>query len=154
MAHRKKTMTPPEVIATASSSSKPPPPPPGAGTVKTQQFNIAKRPRPQTATRPLVQQPQISGAKRKAEEDGGVRGRPRQPPAPSSARGTKREGIAMIRPGRPSQPAGPSLDDIQMPPKAKKVDTPPRRVNPKKTSTKVQWTQPRTNTKWSKVGAR
>lgn len=60
----------------------------------------------------------------------------------------------MIRPGRPSQPAGPALPDLQMPPKMKKVDTPPRRVNQKKTSTKAHWPQPRTNTKWSKVAAR
>ena len=151
MAKRDKTIPRTKSVEVAASSSSKPPPRPSAGAVKkAEQFSIAKRPRPQTATRPLVQQPQISGAKRKAEEDGGVRGRPRQPPAPSSARGTKREGIAMIRPGRPSQPAGPSLDDMQMP-KAKKVDTPPRRMNQKK-STKVQWTQPRTNTQMVKGG--
>ena len=119
---------------------------------KAQQFNIAKKPRPQTLTRPLAPQSQISGAKRKAEDDGGARGRPTQPAAPSSARGAKQAGAPLLCPGRHSQPAGPSLDDMQMP-KAKKVDTPPRRVNQKK-STKVQWTQPRSNTKWSKVAAR
>ena len=142
------------VSVAASSSSQPPPPPPGAGAVKAkaEQFNIAKKPRPAVATRPLVPQAQISGAKRKAEDDGGVRGRPRQPPAPSTARGTKRAGPALgVRPGRPPQQI-PSFDDMQMP-KAKKVDTPPRRVNQKK-GPKVKWTQPRVNTKWSKVAAR
>ena len=159
MAKRDKTFPrpkPAEVVATASSSSRPPPPPPGAGAVKKvepERFNIAKKTRPQTATRPLVPQPQISGVKRKAEDQGGVRGRPNQPAVPSSARRTKRKGAPLLRPGRPSQPADPSLDDLWMPRKRKKVDTPPRRVNQKK-STKVQWSQPRANTKWSKVVAR
>ena len=141
------------VSVAASSSSQPPPPPPGAGAVKAkaEQFNIAKKPRPAVATRPLVPQAQISGAKRKAEDDGGVRGRPRQPPAPSTARGTKRAGAPTTRPGRPPQPI-PSFDDMQMP-KAKKVDTPPRRANQKK-GAKVKWTQPHVNTKWSRVAAR
>ena len=142
---------PKAVTVAASSSSDKPPPPPGAGAVKKQVelYDIAKAPRPQTVTRPLVPQRPFSGVKRKAEDDGGARGRPPQPPAPSTARGTKRSGAPMGRPGRPPQPAGPSLDDLQMP-KAKKVDTPPRRVNQKKVTTKVQWSQPRPNAKWSK----
>ena len=121
------------VSVAASSSSHPPPPPPGAGGVKqaVQHFNINRKPRPQIATRPLVPTPNVSGVKRKAEEDGGVRGRPKQPPAPDPARGAKRPGGHM--------------DDMQMPPKT------PRR-NQK--GTKVAWTQPRANTKWSKTVVR
>lgn len=60
----------------------------------------------------------------------------------------------MLRPGRPPQPAGKPIDDLQLPPKAKKVeDTPPRRKQ-KKTTGKTVWTQPRTNTRWSRTVVR
>ena len=69
--------------------------------------------------------------------------------------GRRGEDPPLLRPGRPPQPAGPSMDDLQLPPKAKKVDTPPRRPNQKRgSSSQVQWSQPRINSKWSRVVAR
>ena len=97
---------------------------------KAEQFNIARKPRPQTLTRPLVPTASITGVKRKPTSDLNYAGRPPQPAVPSSARGTKRQAPLMPR---PPQPAGPPIDDLQMPPKArKKVDTPPRRPNQKR----------------------
>ena len=142
-------------IVVAASSSKPPPPPPGAGRVKkTQQFNIARKPRPQTVTRPLVPTASITGVKRKPTSDLNYAGRPPQPAAPSAARGTKRGAGPLIRPGRPVQPAGPSIDDLQMPPKAKKVDTPPRRPNQKRGSDGGGAYRERLNNKSSRVVVR
>ena len=152
---RDKTLPrPPTATVEVSSSSSQPPPPPGAGAVSkgtAQHFNIAKKPRSATLTRPLVPQAPLTGAKHKAEDDGGVQGRPTQPPVPSAARATKRVGPPLLRPGaRPSQPAGPPTDDLQLPPKGKKIDTPPRRINKKRgTIPAVKWRQ--SNTKWSKV---
>ena len=150
---RDKTIPKPSVTVAASSSSGKPPPPPGAGAVKkqTQHYDIAKKPRPQTLTRPLVPQEAISGKKRRAEDDGGVRGRPPQPrPQPPVPRGVKRPGAPLSRKGRPAQPAGPS-SEIQ-PPKTKKIDSPPvKKMNQKKSST---WRQQGVNSRWAKVSAR
>ena len=151
LAKRDKTVPKPPVTVAASSSSSKPPPPPGAGAIKKKvaMYDIAKTPRPQAATRPLVPQTQISGKKRKAEDEGGVRGRPAQPrPAHAVPRGTKRPGVPLSRPGaRPAQPAGPPIET----PKAKKVESPPVRANQKKAST---WRQPRVNSRWSRVTVR
>ena len=147
LAKRDKTVPKPPVTVAASSSSGKPPPPPGAGAIKKKvaMYDIAKTPRPPTATRPLAPQPQISGKKRKAEDDGGVRGRPPQPrPAPAAPRGSKCPGSPLSRPGRPTQPAGPPIEN----PKTKKVESSPMRANQKKSST---WRQPRVNARWSKV---
>ena len=153
LAKRDKTVPKPTVTVAVSSSSAKTPSPPGAGAVKkqTQHYDISKKPRPQTLTRPLVPQEPISGKKRAAEDDGGVRGCPPQPrPQPPVTRGVKRPGAPLFRKGRPAQPAGPSIE-IQ-PPKTKKVESPPiLKVNQKKSST---WRQPRVNARWSKVNAR
>jgi len=150
LAKRDKTIPQPPVTVAASSSSDKPPPPPGAGAVKkqTQHYDIAKKPRPQTLTRPLVPQEPITGKKRAAEDDGGVRGRPPQPRPQPLPRGVKRPGAPLSRKGRPAQPAGPP---IEIQPKTKKVESPIMRVNRKKSST---WRQPRANARWSKVSAR
>ena len=146
IAKRDQTIPKPPVTVAASSSSSKPPPPPGAGAVnkRVEMYDIAKKPRPQTLTRPLVPQDAISRRKREAEDDGGVRGSPPQPrPAPAVPRGSKRPGAPLSRPGRPTQLAGPPIET----PKAKKVESPPAR-NQKKSST---WRQPRVNARWSKV---
>ena len=176
LAKRDKTIPKPSVTVAASSSSGKPPPPPGAGASaikKVEMYNIAKKPRPQTLTRPLVPQDPISGKKRPAEDDGGIRTRPPQPPPPPAPpskprakaiarsrpapaapaaplpKGTKRPGPPLSRPGRPVQPAGPP---IQIQAKGKTVESPPMRPNQKKKS--ERWRQPRVNSKWSKVNAR
>ena len=108
---RDKTIPRPPVTVAATSSSGKPPPPPGAGAIKKKvaMYDIAKTPRPERVTRPLAPQTQISGKKRKAEDDGGVRGRPPQPrPAPAVPRGSKRPGAPLSRPAdlrsRPVRP--------------------------------------------------
>ena len=75
-------------ITVAASSSSQPPPPPGAGGVKSkaQEFNIAKKPRATTATRPLVTVPSVAGVKRKATEQGATRRPPQPKPAVQSNR--------------------------------------------------------------------
>ena len=175
LAKRDKTLPKPPVTVAASSSNGKPPPPPGAGAIKKKKveiYNIAKKPRPQTLTRPLVPQDPISGKKRPAEDDGGIRTRPPQPPPPPPPskprakaiarsrpapaapaaplpKGTKRPGPPLSRPGRPVQPAGPP---IQIQAKGKTMESPPMRPNQKKKS--ERWRQPRVNSKWSKVNAR
>ena len=154
LAKKDKTIPKQPVIVAASSSSGKPPPPPGAGAVKKkiEMYKIDKVPRPQTAARPLVTQTQISGKKRKAEDDGGTRPRPPQPrPAPPVPRGTKRPGAPRSRPGaRPPQPAGPPIENPKAK-KAEKVESPPVTRNQKKSST---WRQPRVNARWSRVTVR
>ena len=84
----------PTVTMQASSSSDAPPPPPGAGAVstKTQHFEINKKPRAATLTRPLVPQDPITGKKR-AAEDQSTQSLKRPKPQPQPVKiGVKRSG--------------------------------------------------------------
>ena len=155
MARAKPGAKPGPPVTVAASSSGAPPPPPGAGAVRTQVFDIAKTPRPQTATRPVVPQRPMSG-KRKAVKQAVRPGpRPPQPPPPAipppaippPARNRKRAGAPAVEiqpaPNRKRPGEIPAVE-IQPPHKRVKLEPPPTR-----TKRSSNWKQ--TKSIWGKV---